>query len=344
MMAPLHASDTGDVLEALDADERVRLVTMLGDRFDYSALTEVDDAIRTDLIEELPNEQVARGVSALDSDDAVYILEDIDVPAREEILAQMPAFERLSLKRSLDFPEDSAGRRMQTDFIAIPPFWTVGQTIDYLREESDLPDEFFQIYVVDPGYNLLGTLPLDKFLRAKRQVRIEDIMNKNVIEVEAGEDQEEAARMFERYDLVEVAVVDENKRLVGVLTVDDMVDVIHEEASEDIKLLAGVGDEELSDNVWSAVRSRATWLVVNLLTAMLASARDRAVRRHHRADGGARRADADRRLDGRQCRHADHDHHGARARHARTRSAPDRPADRARDDRSASSTAASSRC
>lgn len=271
LMAPLHASDTGDVLEALDPDERVRLVTLLGDRFDYSALTEVDDAIRTDIIEGLPNEQIARGVSALDSDDAVQILEDIDAPAREEILAQMPAFERLSLKRSLDFPEESAGRRMQTGFIAIPPFWTVGQTIDYLREEQDLPDEFFQIYVVDPGYNLLGTLPLDKFLRAKRQVRIEDIMNKNVIDVEAGEDQEEAARKFERYDLVELAVVDENQRLVGVLTVDDMVDVIHEEASEDIRLMAGVGDEELSDNVWSSVRSRSTWLVVNLVTAVLAS-------------------------------------------------------------------------
>ena len=271
-MAPLHASDTGDVLEALDADERVHLVQMLGDQFDFSALTEVDDAVRSDLMEELPNEQIARGVSTLDNDDAVYILEDIDVPAREEILARMPAFERLSLKRSLDFPEDSAGRRMQTDFIAIPPFWTVGQTIDYLREEKDLPDEFFQIYVVDPGYNLLGTIPLDKFLRAKRQVRIEDLMNKNVIVVDAGEDQEQAARVFERYDLVEVAVVDENKRLVGVLTIDDMVDVIHEEASEDIKLLAGVGDEEISDNVWSAVRSRTTWLVVNLITATLASA------------------------------------------------------------------------
>ena len=271
MIAPLHASDTGDVLVALDSDERVRLVRMLGDRFDYSALTEVDDAVRTDLMDELSNEQIARGVSTLDSDDAVYILEDIDVPAREEILARMPAFERLSLKRSLDFPEDSAGRRMQTDFIAIPPFWTVGQTIDYLREEQDLPDEFFQIYVVDPSYNVLGTLPLDKFLRAKRQARIEDIMNKNVIMVEAGADQEQAARVFERYDLVEVAVVDENKRLVGVLTIDDMVDVIHEEASEDIRLLAGVGDEEISDNVWGAVRSRSTWLVVNLITATLAS-------------------------------------------------------------------------
>jgi magnesium transporter len=271
LMAPLHASDTGDVLESLDPDERVTLVQLLGDRFDFTALTEVDDGVRTDLMEELPNEDIARGVSTLDSDDAVAILEDIDAPDREEILAQMPAFERLSLRRSLDFPEDSAGRRMQTEFIAIPPFWTVGQTIDYLREEQDLPDEFFQIYVVDPSYSLLGTIPLDKFLRTKRHVTIEAIMNANVIEVEAGLDQEEAARTFERYDLVEVAVVDENKRLVGVLTIDDMVDVIHEEASEDIKLLAGVGDEEISDNVFQAVRSRATWLVVNLVTAVLAS-------------------------------------------------------------------------
>jgi magnesium transporter len=269
-MGPLHAADAGDVLEALDADERVQLVQMLGDKFDYLALTEVDDTVRSELIDDLPVEDVARGMSTLDSDDAVYILEDIDSEDREEILAQMPAFERLSLKRSLDFPEDSAGRRMQTEFIAIPPFWTVGQTIDYLREEKDLPDEFFQLYVVDPGYRVLGTIPLDKFLRARREVQIEKLMGE-VLTVEATEDQEEAARTFERYDLVEIGVVDENGRLVGVLTVDDMVDVIHEEATEDIKLLGGVGDEEISDSVFRAVRSRAPWLVVNLLTAILAS-------------------------------------------------------------------------
>jgi magnesium transporter len=270
MMEPLYAADAGDVLEALNADERVQLVQMLGDKFDYLALTEVDDAIRSELLEELPAGDVARGMSTLDSDDAVYILEDIDSEDREEILAQMPAFERLSLKRSLDFPEDSAGRRMQTEFIAIPPFWTVGQTIDYLRAEQDLPDEFFQLYVVDPSYRVLGTIPLDKFLRAKRQVQIEALMGE-VLTVEATEDQEEAARIFERYDLVEIGVVDDNRRLVGVLTVDDMVDVIHEEATEDIKLLGGVGDEEISDSVFRAVRSRAPWLVVNLITAMLAS-------------------------------------------------------------------------
>jgi magnesium transporter len=160
---------------------------------------------------------------------------------------------------------------MQTDFIAIPPFWSVGQTIDYLRAEKDLPDEFFQIYVVDPSYNLLGIIPLDKFLRAMREVKIADLMSTQFTEVAASSDQEEAAHLFERYDLVETPVVDENRRLVGVLTVDDIVDVIHEEAGEDIRLLAGVGDEEISDNVFSTVRSRATWLVVNLFTAVMAS-------------------------------------------------------------------------
>ena len=271
LIAPLHAADIGDALEALERDDRIALIRLLGDKFDYSALTEIDESVRRELIELIPNADIARGVSDLDSDDAVFILEDIDATDREDILSQLPAFERLSLKRSLDFPEDSAGRLMQTDFIAIPPFWTVGQTIDYLRDEHALPDEFFQIYVVDTGYNLLGTIPLDRFIRAKRQVRIEKIMNTNVIEVAATEDQEKAARTFERYDLVEVAVVDENRRLVGVLTIDDIVDVIHEEATEDIRLLAGVGDEEISDNVWTTLRSRLTWLFVNLLTAILAS-------------------------------------------------------------------------
>ncbi len=271
LVAPLHAADMGDLLEALGPEERFKLVRLLGDKFDFLALTEVDDTIRSDLIDEMPTADVARGVAELESDDAVYILEDLDLPEREEILAQMPAFERLSLKRSLDFPEDSAGRLMQTDFIAIPPFWTVGQTIDYLRGENDLPDEFYQIYVVNPTYNLQGTIPLDKFLRAMRDARIGDIMQTDPIEVDAGEDQEEAARDFERYDLVEVAVVDESRRLVGVLTIDDIVDVIHEEATEDMQLLAGVGDGEISDNVLTTVRGRATWLVVNLVTAILAS-------------------------------------------------------------------------
>lgn len=271
MMEALHAADTGDVLEALDRDERLALVTMLGDKFDYLALTEVDEQVRHDLFEALPDADIAKGLTNLESDDAVYILEDLEQEDRDAILANMPAFERLSLKRSLDYPEDSAGRRMQTDFVAIPPFWTVGQTIDYLRNERELPDEFFQIYVVDPSYGLQGTLQLDRLLRNKRPVVIEAIMDAEPMQVQAEEDQEEAARTFERYDLVEVAVVDDGGRLVGVLTIDDIVDVIHEEATEDTLLLAGVGDEEISDTVFDAVRSRATWLVVNLFTALLAS-------------------------------------------------------------------------
>jgi magnesium transporter len=271
VMAPLHAADVGDVLESLDAEERLHLVRLLGDRFDYSALTEVDESVRVELMDELPNSEIARGVSGLDNDDAVAILEDLEQEDRDEVLAKLPTFERLSLKRSLDFPEDSAGRRMQTDFIAIPPFWTVGQTIDYLRREPDLPDEFFQIYVVDASYQVLGTIALDKFLRAARATSIEALMNTNFVLVDANEDQEEAARDFERYDLVEVGVVDESKRLVGVLTIDDIVDVIHEEADEDIKLLAGVGDEDISDSTVDTVRSRVPWLVINLITAVAVS-------------------------------------------------------------------------
>ena len=271
VMAPLHTSDVGDVLEQLEAEERLALVRMLGEAFDFSALTEVDESIRLEIMEALPNAEIARGVAELDSDDAVYLLEDLEQEDRDEILSALPTFERLSLKRSLDFPEDSAGRRMQTDFIAIPPFWTVGQTIDYMRVERDLPDEFYQIYVVDAAYKVLGTMPLDKILRAQRATKIDSIMNTSLVLVNALEDQEEAARIFERYDLVEVGVVDENGRLVGVLTIDDIVDVIHEEADEDIKLLAGVGDEDVSDTTLDTVRSRVPWLVVNLITAVLVS-------------------------------------------------------------------------
>lgn len=271
VMEPLHHSEVGDVLEQLDAGERLALVYALGDKFDFSALTEVDESIRLEIMEALPNAAIARGVAELDNDDAVYLLEDLEEVDRDEILSALPTFERLSLKRSLDFPEESAGRRMQTDFIAIPPFWTVGQVIDYLRSEKDLPDEFYQLYVVDASYTVLGTLPLDKFLRTPRATKIDSIMNTNFVLVNAEEDQEEAARSFERYDLVEVGVVDESGRLVGVLTIDDIVDVIQEEAEEDIRLMAGVGDEDVSDTTFDTVKSRVPWLVVNLVTAVLVS-------------------------------------------------------------------------
>ncbi|MEN9895790.1 MAG: hypothetical protein RIR97_1642 [Pseudomonadota bacterium] len=271
-VARLHESELGDLLESIDPDERHALVRLLGADFDLTALTEVDEAIRLDIVEQMSNEQIAAGLGDLASDDAVFILEDLDDEDREDILAQLPFTERVLLRRALDYPESSAGRRMQTEFVAVPPFWTVGQTIDYMRENEGLPEFFTQIFVIDPTFKLLGSLDLDRILRTKRATKIDEIMRDTLHPVPAVMDQEEAAQLFEQYDLLSAAVVDDNGRLVGVLTIDDMVDVIHEEADEDIKRLGGVGDEELSDSVFSLVRSRFFWLLINLGTAILASA------------------------------------------------------------------------
>ena len=244
---------------------------MLGADFDFTALTEVDETVRMQILEELPTEAVVEGVKEMDSDDAVYLLEDLDEADKAEILAQLPFPDRMALQRSLDYPEETAGRRMQTDFIAVPPFWTVGQTIDYLREHQDLPEEFYEIYVIDPGFRLLGSVSLNRILRSPRPTKIQDILQESRHLVRATDDQEEVARQFERYNLVSAAVVDEAERLVGVLTIDDIVDVIQAEAEEDIRAMAGVGDEEISDSVLYAMRTRAVWLLVNLGTAFLAS-------------------------------------------------------------------------
>lgn len=270
-VARLHASEMGDLLEVIQPEQRRALVSLLGDDFDLSALTEVDEAIRLDIVEHLPNEQIAAALGEMDSDDAVYILEDLDQEDQEEILSKLPFTERVRLRRSLDYPESTAGRRMQTEFVAVPPFWTVGQTIDYMREDENLPESFTQIFVIDPTFKLLGALDLDRVLRTKRSVKIETIMRETNHPVPAEMDQEEAAHLFEQYDLLSAAVVDENNRLVGVLTIDDVVDVIQEEAEEDLMRLGGVGDEELSDSIGSASRSRVPWLMVNLFTAFLAA-------------------------------------------------------------------------
>jgi magnesium transporter len=273
LVGDLHEADVGDLLEALEPELRPRLVELLGPAFDFTALTEVDDAVREDILEELPPATVAEGVRDLDSDDAVAILQHLPQESRAEILDQLPPPERIALARSLEYPEDSAGRRMQTDFIAVPPFWTVGHAIDYMRETPDLPERFYELYVVDPGYRLQGAVTLDRLLRTKRPVPIAELMDEDRRRVHAADDQEEVARMFERYNLVAVPVVDQGDRLVGVITVDDIVDVIEEEADEDVKALGGVrGGEELSDTVFATVKSRFPWLLVNLGTALIASA------------------------------------------------------------------------
>ncbi|WP_319529008.1 magnesium transporter [uncultured Cohaesibacter sp.] len=267
----LHEADLGDIIEALGHKDRADFLELLADDFDFVALVELGDSLRAKIVEALPNDRLAEGISELDSDDAVLILEDMEEEDRDEVLAALPALERMHIRRSLDYPEDSAGRLMQTSFIAVAPFWTVGQTIDYMRETPDLPDVFHQIFVIDPGFRLLGDVSLDTLLRSQRSTKISSIQHDERHYVEATQDQEEVSRLFERYDLLSAAVLDEGERLVGVITIDDIVDVIHEEADEDIKRLGGVGDEEITDTVLDTMKSRFTWLSVNLLTAIIAS-------------------------------------------------------------------------
>jgi magnesium transporter len=272
LVGELHQADVGDLLEALDAELRPRLIELMGGAFDFTALTEVDDHVRENILEELPAQTVAKGVQDMDSDDAVYILEDLPKEDQADILAQLPAPERTALERSLYYPEGSAGRRMQTEFIAVPPFWTVGQTIDYMRETPDLPDRFYEIFVIDPAYRFQGAVALDRLLRTKRPVPVSELVDEERIRVLATDDQENVARLFEHYNLVAAPVVDTGNRLVGVITVDDIVDVIEQEAEEDIKALGGVThDEELSDSVTTIARGRFPWLFANLMTALLAS-------------------------------------------------------------------------
>jgi len=268
----LHESDLAALIEALDPDERTGLIRLLGEDFDFTALTELDDTLRVQILEALPAKTVAEGVRELESDDAVMLLEDLEPEEQAEILAEMPPVERAAVARSLEFPEESAGRLMQTDFIAVPPFWNVGQAIDYMREEEELPDEFFMLFVVDATFHLVGTVALDRLLRSKRPTPIAEIMETDVEAVKATDDQEDVARRFERYNLLAAPVVDDDGRLVGVITVDDVVDVIEEEAEEDIRRLAGVGDEETSDTIAYVARSRIPWLLVNAVTAFLAAA------------------------------------------------------------------------
>ena len=271
LLGAVHEADLADLLELLKSDQRQLLIELEGSDFDFTVLPEVQEPVRDEIVEAMPNEQVAEVVRELETDDAVSLLENLDEQDRLEILAKIPLGEQASVRRGLDYPEDSAGRLMQTALIAVPPFWTVGQTIDYMRDTEDLPENFSQVFVVDPAFRVLGRLRLDKLLRTRRPVLVEDIMDTIAHEIHVLDDQEEVARQFERYDLMSAPVVDDSKRLVGVITVDDVVDVIQQEAEEDIHRLGGVGDETVSDTVWKIMTRRFTWLIINLATAILAS-------------------------------------------------------------------------
>jgi magnesium transporter len=272
IVGELHEADLGDLIAALEPEDRVSLVELTGTDFDFSALNELDDSVREEILEELEPETVAEGVRELESDDAVELLEGLDEEDQEEILEKLPPSERDALERRLLYPENSAGRRMQTEFVAVPPDWTVGQVIDYMRDTPDLPDRFYEIYAVDAAQHWQGAVSLDALLRSRRQVPLADLIDEDRRRVSVLDDQEEVARLFGKYNLVAAPVVDTTDRLVGVITIDDVVDVIEEEADEDLKALGGVtSGEELSDNVWTIAKGRFNWLLVNLATAFLAS-------------------------------------------------------------------------
>lgn len=271
LVADVKGPDLADLIELLAPEQRVRLIETLGSDFDFEVLTEVDEKVRDQLSEALPNDVLARAVTELDSDDAAYLLESLEADDQKEILDQLPQGERMALERNLLYPEETAGRLMQAEFVAVPPFWTVGQVIDFARETEDLPETFSEIFVVDPGFHLLGSVDISRLLRTSREVTIDTIMDSDRHQVLATADQEAVARQFERYGLMAAPVVDQNERLVGVVTVDDVVEVIEQEADEDAKLLAGVGDERLSDSVRQIATPRLIWLFVNLGTAVLSA-------------------------------------------------------------------------
>ncbi len=267
----LHAADLAHLIQLLEPEERVALVRELGSAFDPDTLSHLEEAVREPLLDALGPEWAAHMVAELESDDAVEVLEELSEEDQREILAHIPAPERSAVEDQLRFPEDSAGRLMQRDFVAVPDYWLVGQTIDYLRATPDLPDEFYDIFIVDPRMRPVGGVPVSRVLRSKRTVPMRELKLKKLHLIPATLDQEEVAFRFRRYGLVSAPVVDEAGRLIGTITVDDVVDVIEEEAEEDILRLAGVSETDLFVSPGETVRRRVPWLFVNLATAILAS-------------------------------------------------------------------------
>jgi magnesium transporter len=267
----LHEADLADLLEHLDREERPLLIKALGSGFDLEVLTYLDVSLREEILEALEPLHIASSLSDLDSDDAVDIFEDLDEEAQQRVLAALPRADRLVLEESLSFPEDSAGRIMQRELLAVPSNWTVGETIDYMRAAKDLPDDFYDLYIVDPKHQPIGYVPLSRAMRTRRPVKLTEIMNEDMKTVPIAMDQEEVAYLFRQYGLVSAPVVDGAGRLVGVVTVDDVVHVIDEEAEEDLLKLAGVQEADLYSAVLDTTRSRFTWLLVNLFTAVAAS-------------------------------------------------------------------------
>jgi magnesium transporter len=268
----LHAADMADVLQAIEQPRRVQLIAVLGKNFDVEALAELDEGTRDAILEDLPNDVIASAIKKLDTDDALYLIEDMERSEQVEILSKVSKEDRVTLSRGLDYAENTAGRLMQTEFFAVPDSWSVGKVIDHARSSKDIPESFVEIYVTDESERLEGAVPLSRLLRSNREKRISDIMDREQTVFSVTDDQEDVAYKFEQYNLVSAAVTDSTGRLVGMVMVDDILDVIREEAEDTILHLGGVGsEEEIGGSVVETTRLRFSWLFVNLLTAILAS-------------------------------------------------------------------------
>jgi magnesium transporter len=271
LATPLHAADQADLLEQLGRDDRSALVAQLEPELDPELLTYLDESVRGEVLEQLGPEQAGAAIAQLDTDDAIDILEDLDPTEQMALLETLPMPERAAVEAGLAYPEDSAGRLMQRDFVAAPEFWTVGQTIDYLRANPKLPDDFYDLYIINPRFEPVGSIPLSKVLRSKRGVLLTELKMKALHLVPVEEDQEKVGFMFRQYGLVSAPVVDVNGRMLGVITVDDVVDVIEEEAQEDILRLGGVAEAGVFAPTLQTSLRRVPWLLVNLVTATLAA-------------------------------------------------------------------------
>jgi magnesium transporter len=271
LAGPLHPADVADLFEQARADRREALAAALGDLLDSDVIAELNDHVREELFDTLEPYQVANIASELETDDAVAMIEDMEEEDQRAVLRALSPDDRAAIEEALSYPEDSAGRLMQRDLIAVPEHMTIGQVIDYLRENQDLTTDFWEVFVVDPQHHPIGTAQLSWILRTPRAVPMADIMKREQTLIPIDMDQEEVALRFQKYALISAAVVDPEGRLVGMITVDDIVHVIQEEAGEDILRMSGAGDGDINEPVIESYSSRVRWLIANLMTALVAS-------------------------------------------------------------------------
>ena len=271
LVRDLGAADLADLIEQLDPDRRAKLVAALRPSFDPEVLPELGDAVRDEVAQQLGTEALARAIALLESDDALFLISSLEEGKQRQVLRTLPAALRALVEEGLTYPEDSAGRLMQRDAVVVPAFWSAGEVIDFMRETDDLPDEFHDLFVIDPRHRPVGRVGLNRLVRTKRPVLVSDIMERDIITVPAEMDQEEVAFLFRQHDLVSMPVVDPSQRLLGVITIDDVVDVIDAEAEEDLLRLAGVGETDIHAPVMETATRRVRWLIVTLINTCIAS-------------------------------------------------------------------------